>query len=78
MFGKERKYYREYLGCCGWGVMVMYDSVWATSSGAAMKMPQKNAYLKGDFEGIYKIKKEHINLTDDELAGLYGIRDNEN
>jgi len=69
---KVDRYYREYLACWGWGVMLAFDSVWAQSSSHAREFPQRNVYIDRDFEGIYKVKDEHLPLTDGELSKLYG------
>jgi len=74
---KVYRFYREYLACWGWGVMCKYDSVWAKNSSHARTFPQSHEYIKGDYEGVWKVKREHLHMTDDQLSELYGLRHQE-
>ena len=69
-----RRYYREYLSCWGYGVMLGYDTVMAENKTEASKFPQWCSYCD-DFELITKVKKEHLHLSDDELSKLYGEKE---
>ena len=70
---KEKiRYYREYLGAWGWGVMLAYDTVEAYSRSDARTKPQWSPYVRGDFELITPVKKEHLDMTDEELSKIYG------
>lgn len=66
-----RKYYREYMMQCGWGVMLGYDTVMAINPTQAWKMPARSIYGDG-MEGVWPIKAEHLDLSDCELSRLYG------
>ncbi len=70
---KPKRYYREYLGQWGWGVMMAYDIVLAKSKRHAKTFPKRFPYGRG-FELIQKVKKKHLNLTDDQLSKLYGCQ----
>ena len=69
---KFKKYYREYLGTWGWGIMLAYDTVNATSYNDARSKPQRFPYVEGDFESVTIVKDEHLGLTDEELSKIYG------
>ena len=80
---KPKKYYREWLTCHGWGVMMGYDSVWATSVKEAAKDEPADAYTcieyaernyLGYYECVIKIEDEHLDLTDEELSKIYGSK----
>lgn len=70
---KPKRYYREYLSQWGWGVMVAYDTVTAKSKKEASKFPKRQPYCDS-FELITKVKKEHLELSDEKLSELYGER----
>jgi len=69
--GKKR-YYREWMMECGWGVMLGFDSVMAGSEREARWMGARRMYGEGTFEHIIKVKKKHLKLTDEELSKIYG------
>lgn len=75
MFGwfkkKEKRYYREFLYQSGWGVMLGYDTVWATSVSDAKSVRPAGAYCKS-FECIELVKDEHMEMSDYELSKIYG------
>lgn len=73
---KKKKYYREWLSSCGWGVMLDYDSVMAYSKSDASKNKSGNMYAYDkSFEHIIKVKDEHLQLNDEELSKIYGEHD---
>ena len=66
-------YYREWLSCHGWGVMLSYDTIMAYSSGDAQRHPAGNHYaIDNSFEFCYRVKKEHLHLNIEQLSELYG------
>ncbi len=70
---KKKKYYREWLGCCGWGVMLNYDSIIAKNKKKASQSKPNNMYAcDKSFEIIKKIKEIHLEFTDKELSHIYG------
>lgn len=70
---KPKKYYREYMSQCGWGVMLGYDTIMATSKRKAAKHHPTSMYASDkSFELITKVKKEHLHLSDEEVSKLYG------
>jgi len=68
---KEKRYYREWMSQCGWGVMLDYDTVMAKSARTASKNKPFNMY-GNSFEHVIKVKKKHLYLNDEELSKLYG------
>lgn len=73
---KPKRYYREYLSCCGWAVMLGYDTIMATSKRKAAKHHPVSMYAPDkSFELIQKVKKEHLHLSDEELSKLYGEKE---
>lgn len=66
-----KRYYREYLSCWGWGVMLAYDTMMAKNKKEASKFPQRHPYCDS-FELITEVKKEHLRLSDEELSKIYG------
>lgn len=72
---KKKKYYREWMMECGWGVMLGYDTVMAHSKWDARMMGAKQMYSDDNvFECITKVKKKHLKLTNDELSKIYGAK----
>ncbi len=71
---KPKRYYREYLMCCGWAVMLSFDTVMAKSKRKAGTLPARQSYCNS-FELITKVKKEHLELSDEELSKLYGEKE---
>lgn len=70
---KKRKYYREWLSQCGWGVMLDYDTVMAYGKYDASKSKPFGMYSHDkSFEHIQRVKKKHLDLLDHELSHLYG------
>lgn len=68
-----KRYYREWMKQCGWGVMLGYDTVMANSKRQANKHKLYGMYARDEsFECIEKVKKEHLHLSDDELSKIYG------
>ncbi|MCK5613093.1 hypothetical protein KAR91_65070 [Candidatus Pacearchaeota archaeon] len=73
---KKKRYYREWLAQCGWGVMIGYDTVMAKSDWDATKNKPFDMYsYDKSFEFIGRVKKEHLNLTDLELSKIYGEKE---
>ena len=80
---KPKKYYREWLMCWGWGVMMGYDTTWNTSVRKAAKGEPQNAYTCWDYakrnplgyyECVERVKDEHLDLSDEELFKIYGTK----
>lgn len=68
-----KRYYREWLGSHGWGVMMDYDTVMAYSKDEARSNKPYNMYAYDkSFEYIGEVKSEHLHMTDQELSKLYG------
>ena len=75
---KEKRYYREWLTSVGWGVMLNYDTVRASTKRAASKKNKPSSMYAYDrsFERVEKVKEEHLHLTDVELSNIYGEKEN--
>ena len=75
MFRRYKKYYREWLSCHGWGVMISYDTVMARSKREA-NSPVNGMYAADQsFELIMRVPKKHLNMTDEELSKIYGVKE---
>lgn len=72
---KEKKYYREFMQCCGWGVMLGFDTVYATSANKAWCMPVRQGYGDRPMDGVYRVKDKDLDKTDVELSRIYGKQD---
>jgi hypothetical protein len=81
LFKREKllkKYYREYTGAWGWGVMEAYDTVWAHSRKKAIQKSMRSRYgrdNKAALDFIVEVPKSELNLTDEELSKIYGAKD---
>lgn len=75
MFRRYKKYYREWLSTHGWGVMISYDTVMARSKREA-NSPVSGMYAADQsFELIMRVPKKHLNMTDEELSKIYGVKE---
>jgi hypothetical protein len=72
---KVKRFYREWLGQCGWGVMLYYDTILASSKKEAAKKVPVSMYGDNSFECIEEVKIEHYDLSDNELSKLYGAKE---
>lgn len=66
-----RQYYREYAKSSGWGVMIGYDKIIATSKRNAKRQIPNGMYGR-KFDLITPVKVEHLKLDEDSLANMYG------
>lgn len=73
---KFYRFYREWLGEFGWGVMMAYDAVLAKDKAQANSMKPSRMYsYEKQFESITKVEPEHLFLNEEELSKIYGIKD---
>ena len=77
IFKEEKKrYYREWLKQCGWGVMLAYDTVMVSSKYQAEQKKPSSMYAYDElFENVTKVKKKHLELSDHELSKIYGEKE---
>ncbi len=72
----QKRYYREWLASCGWGVMMAYDTIMAVNKRSARERKPISMYAYDkSFELIKKVKRKHLDLSDEDLSKIYGEKD---
>lgn len=88
VFKREpRKYYREWLICHGWGVMLLYDTTFAKTRAEAAQgeaprfayIPWENARIfpLGYYEVVVRVPEHLLELSDEELAHWFDSKKRE-
>jgi hypothetical protein len=74
----KKTYYREWLSCCGSGVMLTYDTVTTKNRREAIMNKPFGMYAHDEsFENVELVKQEHLHLNDNKLSKIYGEKENE-
>lgn len=73
---KTKRYYREWLRGAGWGVMLAFDTIYASSKCHAIASKPYGMYSYNEsFEYVKKVKRKHSHLSDIELSKIYGEKE---